>query len=164
MKIRKFLCAPLILMKSLFKIVIPSLLLVVFLAVITAIGDVDYEIPVSPSTISSISFYYENLGKKKIIDSTSDISLVFDSLNNTGFHKKYDRFPTGGQTFFLVFHLDTGDDWTCTYYQTNFDCGFFADENIKVSVSNLDLKALWHQLSCLEYSAFASHEISPPEL
>ena len=53
-------------MKSLFKIVIPSLLLVVFLAVITAIGDVDYEIPVSPSTISSISFYYENLGKKKI--------------------------------------------------------------------------------------------------
>ena len=60
MKIRKFLCAPLILMKSLFKIVIPSLLLVVFLAVITAIGDVDYEIPVSPSTISSISFYYEN--------------------------------------------------------------------------------------------------------
>lgn len=103
MKIRKFLCAPLILMKSLFKIVIPSLLLVVFLAVITAIGDVDYEIPVSPSTISSISFYYENLGKKKIIDSTSDISLVFDSLNNTVFHKKYDRFPTGGQTFFLVF-------------------------------------------------------------
>ena len=41
MKIRKFL----------FKIVIPSLLLVVFLPVITAIGDVDYEIPVSPSTI-----------------------------------------------------------------------------------------------------------------
>lgn len=33
-----------------------------------------------------------------------------------------------------------------------------------LSVSNLDLKALWHQLSCLEYSSFASHEISPPEL
>lgn len=151
-------------MKSWFKLVFPALFLIVLLAVIPTFDDEPYELPVSPSTVSSITFYYDNLGKKKLVESASDISLVFDSLNNSVFQDKYSRFPTGGQTFFLAFHLDTGDDWICTYYQTDFDNGFFADGNIKLSVSKLDLKTLWSKLSCTEYSSFATHEISPPEI
>jgi len=152
-------------MKPWVKITIPALSILFLLSVVLSFEKhSSYSFPVSPSDVDSISFYYDNLGKKKIITSPSDVSIVFNSLDEIVFHEEYNRFPTGGQTFFLVFHLSSGKDWICTYYQTNLDTGFYADDTTKLSISNLDLKALWSLLHCPESSAFAAHEISPPSL
>ncbi len=150
-------------MKPWLKIAIPAISLLFFLVVVSSFNTKSsYVIPVSSSDVTSISFYYDNLGKKKLVTSPSDISLVFDSLDATIFHGEYSRYPTGGQSFILVFHLADGEDWCCTYYQTNFDNGFYQDDTTKLSVSNLDLKKIWSDLSSPEHSAFYGHEFTQP--
>lgn len=123
-----------------------------------------YNTPISENDVSSISLYYDNLGQKKLITSSADISLVFTSLDNAISHGKYNRFPTGGQLFFLVFHLQDGTNWICTFYQTNGDNGYFADGTTRTKLSNLDMKALWHVLSYQEDDAFIDHTLMLPTL
>lgn len=154
-------------MKIYKKIAVSALILLFLLAAVRFVCDsffLPYEVPFLKDDIASVSFYYDNLAQKKSVTAISDLSLLFDSLNKVAPRGNYYGVPAGGQTFYLVFHLADGIDWTCAYYQSASDFGYYSDGTVKIKVSGLDLKTLWGQLPYQEHAASIEQELTsfPP--
>lgn len=130
-----------------------AILLIVGVVLATAIGfgifhPFSYDVPFAESDVSSVTVYYTyDLMQKKTADMQSEISLLYTSLGDISPRGSYKQTPDGGQSFILVFHLNDGSDWICTYFQTADDGrGYFADKNEQLKVVNLNLKQLWNQI------------------
>ena len=121
-----------------------------------------YELPFAEANVESISFYYSNEGLKKVITTESDIASVCAALNTLSLRGPYHRVPDGGLGFTLVFYLEDGSDWKCTYGQDVSGRGEYTDGDIKRKVENLDLVKLWHQLPQDASRAVVTDEIADP--
>lgn len=120
-----------------------------------------FRFPVSEEQISSVSIYYSNISKKKEIFSESEIAYIMSYANErTYITGTYQKIPTGGQTFFILFHLIDGTDFPCIYYQTTEFSGYYVDGRSKVTITSLNFIDLWLSLECKESLAFAEHEFS----
>lgn len=146
------------------KIAFGALFVLLLIGVFLYHSSSPYCVPFSEDDVKSISFYYGNMAKKKIVTSASDISSILDSLNKMDAHGKYNRLPAGGLSFNLAFHLWDKSDWICTYFQTNADAGFYSDGAIRIKVSNLDLETLWSLLHYQEVTAYIEQELTFPGL
>lgn len=114
--------------------------------------------PISANQIESISLYH-NDGKKEVT-STSDISYIVQSITHAQSHGSYEKFPTGGQTFFILFRLTNGTSFLCTYYQTTGSSGYYADGESNLRISSLSFVEIWDNLSCEVTQAFTENGFS----
>lgn len=118
--------------------------------------------PIPIDQIESISLYYN--GQKKEVTSTSDISYVVHSVTHAYSHGSYEKIPTGGQTFFISFHLTTGTSFLCTYYQTTDSSGYYADKESNLRVSSLNFAEIWDNLSAQAFTETKSDFFVWPSL
>lgn len=152
-------------MKKKVCILIPVLLLMIFVLLILYTTEKSPCAPLSADQIDSVSLYYFNANRKKVIESQTDISDILSAMSNFRSRGAYDSVPAGGQTFQILFQLYDGSYYSCIYYQTAKSSGYYADGNGHIRVSSLDFVSIWENLDCIAVEAYADLEFSEwPEL
>lgn len=146
--------------KKLLFVLIPVALLVIAALLIPNIAARIPQISASADQIESITIYYSNEGSRKVVDTREDILAVLEAINNSRLFGSYTSFPTGGQSFLMLFQFGNGSYYSCVYYQTAQSSGYYSDGVERLRLFSLDLASLWESLSCPAVRADAEAEFS----